>query len=198
MTISDASRASGGLKDLCPFLCVCVSRLVVSNCLQPHGLEPTRLLCPWNSPGENTRMSCHFLLQGIFLTQGSNLGLLHCQQILYHLSHQGRRLVTNRKTVQLPNHLLCKILRTCVIEPADICSETVWYFKNLCVKECRDSPRVKTMPSKAEGVGLIPGWGARTPRASQPKTQNIKQKQYAVNSIKTLKMVYVQEKSLKK
>ena len=66
------------------------------------------------------------------------------------------------------------------------------------MKECRDSPRVKTMPSKAEGVGLIPGWGARTPRASQPKNQNIKQKQYAVNSIKTLKMVYVQEKSLKK
>ena len=46
------------------------------------------------------------------------------------------------------------------------------------MKECRDSPRVKTMPSKAEGVGLIPGWGARTPRASQPKKQNIKQKQY--------------------
>ena len=54
------------------------------------------------------------------------------------------------------------------------------------------------MPSKAEGMGLIPGWGARTPRASQPKNQNIKQKQYAVNSIKTLKMVYAQEKSLKK
>ena len=32
---------------------------------------------------------CHSLLQGIFLTQGSNPGLLHCRQILYHLSHQG-------------------------------------------------------------------------------------------------------------
>ena len=32
-------------------------------------------------------MGCHFLLQGIFLTQGSNLGLLHCRQMLYHLSH---------------------------------------------------------------------------------------------------------------
>ena len=51
--------------------------------------SPTRLLCPWNSPGKNTRVSCHFLLQGIFPTQGSNLGLLHCRQILYHLSHQG-------------------------------------------------------------------------------------------------------------
>ena len=44
---------------------------------------------PWNSPGKNTGVGCPFLLQGIFLTQGSNLGLLHCRQILYHLGHQG-------------------------------------------------------------------------------------------------------------
>ena len=49
----------------------------------------SRLLCPWDSPGKNTRVGCHSLLQGIFPTQGSNLGLLHCRQILYHLSHQG-------------------------------------------------------------------------------------------------------------
>ena len=61
------------------------------------------------------------------------------------------------------------------------------------VKECRDSPRVKTMPPKAEGVGLIPGWEARTPHASQPKNQNIKQKQYGSKSIKTLKMVHIQK-----
>ena len=36
-------------------------------------------------------MGCHSLHQGILPTQGSNLGLLHCKQILYHLSHQGRR-----------------------------------------------------------------------------------------------------------
>ena len=45
------------------------------------------LLCPWDFQGKNTGVSCHFLLQGIFLTQGSNPGLLHCRQILYHLSH---------------------------------------------------------------------------------------------------------------
>ena len=49
---------------------------------------PTRLLCPWDSPGE-TGVGCHFLLQEIFPTQASNPGLLHCRQILYHLSHQG-------------------------------------------------------------------------------------------------------------
>ena len=66
-------------------VCVCS---VMSNFLQPHELWPTRLLCPWNFPGKNTGVDCHFLPQGIFLTQGSKLGLLHCKQILYCLSHQ--------------------------------------------------------------------------------------------------------------
>ena len=42
-----------------------------------------------DSPGKNTRVGCHFLLQGIFPTQGLNLGFLHCRQILYHLSYRG-------------------------------------------------------------------------------------------------------------
>ena len=65
-----------------------VSRSVVPNSLQLHGLLPARLLCPWNSPGKNTGVGCHFFLQGIFLTQGLNLGLLDCRQTLHHLSHQ--------------------------------------------------------------------------------------------------------------
>ena len=48
----------------------------------------TRLLCPWDFPGKNTGMGCHFLLQGIFLTQGLNSGFPHCRQTLYPLSHQ--------------------------------------------------------------------------------------------------------------
>ena len=62
------------------------SLLVVSSSFQPPGLLPTRLLCPWNSPGKNTGVASLSLLQGIFLTQGWSLGLLHCRQILYHLS----------------------------------------------------------------------------------------------------------------
>ena len=65
-----------------------VSHSVVSNSLQPHKLEPTRLLCPGDSPGKNTGVDCHSLLQRIFLTQGSNPGLLHGRQILYHLSYR--------------------------------------------------------------------------------------------------------------
>ena len=43
---------------------------VMSNSWQLHGLKPARLLCPWDSPGKNTGVGCHFLLQGILLTQG--------------------------------------------------------------------------------------------------------------------------------
>ena len=51
--------------------------LIVSNSLQPHGLQPVRLLCPWDSPGKNTEVSCHALPQGIFLAQGLNQSFLH-------------------------------------------------------------------------------------------------------------------------
>ena len=49
----------------------------------------TRLLRPWDSPGKNTVVGCHFLLQGIFLSQGSNMYLLHQQVDSLPLSHQG-------------------------------------------------------------------------------------------------------------
>ena len=48
-----------------------VSHSVVSDSLWPPWLQPTRFLCPWNSPGKNTVVGCHSLLQGIFLIQGS-------------------------------------------------------------------------------------------------------------------------------
>ena len=57
---------------------------LMCKCLQPYGLYS-----PWNSPGKNTGLSSLSLLQGIFPSQGSNPGLPHCRQILYHLSHKG-------------------------------------------------------------------------------------------------------------
>ena len=62
-----------------------------------------RLLCPWDSLGKNTGEGCHSLLQGILPTQGSNPGLLHCRQILYHLSHQGNRRKRGINAFPLPN-----------------------------------------------------------------------------------------------
>ena len=57
---------------------------VVSNSLQPHGLYS-----PWNSPVQNTGVGSHSPLEGIFPTQGSNPGFLHCRWILCQLSHKG-------------------------------------------------------------------------------------------------------------
>ena len=57
--------------------------------LGPHGPQPTRPLCSWGSAAKNTRLGCHFLLQGIFLTQGSKLHLLHWQVDSLPLNHQG-------------------------------------------------------------------------------------------------------------
>ena len=52
-------------------------------------MEADPMGSPWNSPGQTTGVGSLTLLQGIFPTQGSNPGLLHCRQILYQLSHQG-------------------------------------------------------------------------------------------------------------
>ena len=60
------------------------SHSVLSDSWWPHGLYS-----PWNSPGQNTGIGNHSLLQGIFPTQGSNPGLAHCRWILYQLSHKG-------------------------------------------------------------------------------------------------------------
>ena len=62
---------------------------VKSNSLGTHGLSPPRLLCPWDSPGKNAGVGCHFLLQGIFPTQGWSLRLLHCQVDSLPMSHLG-------------------------------------------------------------------------------------------------------------
>ena len=57
--------------------------------LRPHALQPTRVLCPWDFPGKNTGVGYHFLLQGIFPTQGLNPQLLHWQADSLPLSHPG-------------------------------------------------------------------------------------------------------------
>ena len=72
-----------------PLSCAVLSCSVVSNTLWPYGLQPTRLLCPWDFPGKNTGMGCHSLFQGIFPTQGSNPLLPHWHADSLPLSHQG-------------------------------------------------------------------------------------------------------------
>ena len=94
-----------------PGIPVCVlSCSVVSDLLRPQGLQPTRLFCPWNSPGKNIGVACHILLQGIWPTQRLKaclLCLLHLLQwntwrshhkgIRFSLEHHNRSTQTVRR-----------------------------------------------------------------------------------------------------
>ena len=70
--------------------------------LQSYGQKPARLLCTWDSPGKNTGVSCHFLLQGTFLTQGSNPGLPHCRQFSWPSEPQGKEVWVKNFPVFIP------------------------------------------------------------------------------------------------
>ena len=69
-------------------LCVCASYLVISDSVQPHGLQYSRLPCPWDSPGKNTEVGCHFLLQnpGIELTFPTSVSCI-AGELFFHQHH---------------------------------------------------------------------------------------------------------------
>ena len=77
------------LREVTEALLLLFSCSVVSDSLQCYGLVPARLLCPWDSPGENTGVGLHALLQGIFPTQGLNPRLLNWQKNSLLMTHQG-------------------------------------------------------------------------------------------------------------
>ena len=79
---------------------------IESHSVMSDSLRPYRLYSPWNSPGQNTGVSSLSLLQGIFPTQGSNPGLLHCRQILYQLSYQGSPTLQSKKKKKVKNDFI--------------------------------------------------------------------------------------------
>ena len=88
---------------VCVCVCVCVQLL---SDVRLHGLQPAKLLCPWDSPGKNTGLGSHFLLQGIFPTQGSSprlLSLLRWQVDSLPLCHMGATVLSvNYKDGKMP------------------------------------------------------------------------------------------------
>ena len=105
----------------------CQDASVVFNSLRPNGLYPARLLCPWDSAGKNTGVSCHFLLQGIFPIQGPNshlLCFLHWQAGSFPLAPPEKPPVTSWVTSWV-NFLICHIC--------------FFYFCFLCI-ECPTMP----------------------------------------------------------
>ena len=105
--------------------CVVLSHSFMTDSLWPQDCSPPGPSVHGDSPGKNTGVCCHALLQGIFLNQGSNPGLLHCRWVLYQLSHQNFHEECERKELSkslnawcifvLPSHLndglaACRIL----------------------------------------------------------------------------------------
>ena len=85
--------------------------LVAQSCptpCDPMDCSPPGSSVHGDSPGKNTGVGCHALLQGIFLTQGSNPGLPHCRCVLYHLSHQGN---PNERIIIFLSHKNTNFLR---------------------------------------------------------------------------------------
>ena len=97
----------------------------MSDSLRPHGLQPARLPCPWDSPGKNIVIGCHGLLQEIFQTQGSNPHFfISCngRQVLYHQHHLERLWVHNlkkkkKRIAKSYKNTLLNILRICQTFP---------------------------------------------------------------------------------
>ena len=120
-------------------LCWCAYLLSCVRLFVTPWTVPARLLCPWDSPGKNTGVDCHFLLQGIFPTQGSKPGLPHWRWILYHLSHQGSP--STRQEIILWGedcvfiHPLCPLLAQCLTYRRHLISEWV-KVTQLCPTLC--------------------------------------------------------------
>ena len=108
---------------------------------------------PWTAAHQAPvfrREGCHSLLQGIFLTQGSNLGLLHCRWILYHLSHQGHLLYNISTYINKLNHFAH-------LQLTQHCKSTILQLK---IKKknghVSNGPVVKTLSFYSRGCGFDP------------------------------------------
>ena len=105
------------------------SRLTLCN---PVNCKPTILLCPWDFPGKKTGVGCHSFLQGIFPTQGLNLGLLHCSQLLYRLRHLGINPWSLLKWIKIHRMLMwLELFCEHVVERGNCQQKHIFFTRNL-------------------------------------------------------------------
>ena len=107
----------------------CSVTWVVSSSTWPHGLQPATWPCLWDFPGKNTGVGCHFLLQGIFPTRGSNLGFLYWQVDSYHWAiwEASSSMWDLTKTFNIHTSTSILFMMPCVF------SETIEPFSTACV-----------------------------------------------------------------
>ena len=137
-----------------------LSRFSWYDSVWPHGLQPTRLLCPWDSPSKNTGVDCHFLLQRIFLTQGQNSGLLcllHWQAASLPLAPPGKpRCIDTESSFHFP------VSRTVKYESLSFLSPPICSLVTLTQKDPKWLPYSsvgKESTCNAGDPGLILGSG---------------------------------------
>jgi len=132
--ICEMARAGHkGLKSERPCVVLCLVAQLCPTLCDPINCSPPGSSVHGNSPGKNTGVGCHALLQGIFPTQGSNVGLLHCRQILYQLSYQGslRDALLTSKSVWHFNHNSYLILVILINLSLTVWHEAILVFLNL-------------------------------------------------------------------
>ena len=133
----------------CNFVTLSESCSVLSDSLRRHGLHR-----PGNSPGQNFGVGSLSLLQGIFLTQGSNPGLLYCTQILYQLSHKDSPFMYTYKALSLPRWHSGKEL-TCQCRRHRCCGFDPWIRKTPWRRKWQPTPVF--LPRKFHGQrSLVP------------------------------------------
>ena len=113
----------------------------MSDSVWSYGLQPARLLCPWDSLRESTRVCCLALFQGIFPTQGLNLGLLHCRRILYC---SATREAPNQHSYYLMHH-------HCTL---DLHTETLWFAHSVLGKSAESWNTLDTVLNITGGLTL--------------------------------------------
>ena len=129
---------------------------VMFNSLQPHGLQPTRLLCPWDFPGKNIQVGCHFLLQGNFPNPEMEPTSVMSPAL-------AGRFLSTRAT--------CEVQREfSELHPIDNCLNLTLKCQKTKFKsplEFPSSPVVRTQHFHCWGLGSIPGQKAKILQAVQ-------------------------------
>ena len=152
----------------------------MSKSLRPCGLCPPKLLCPWDSPGKNTGMGCHALLQVILPIQGLNLSLLHLlhhRQILYRwvtrevpvniIFYRKQKLLLSFPGGAVIKNSPCKKKKEFTLQCKG-CWFHPWSRKILCVAEQLNQYITTTEPYAATTE-------ANTPRACAPQQEKLPQ-----------------------
>ena len=99
----------------------------MSSSLRPHGLEPTRLLCPWGFPGRNTGVDCYFLLREIFATGGQTHTSCIVWQVLYRWATREPPSLC-QWSLRFSHFLRFTVSWTLVLSPCVLFTVLSWFF----------------------------------------------------------------------